>query len=118
MASEPKRVSAREAYALLKDAGYAYVDVRTQAEFAEGHPAGAVNVPLALADFVGAMRARFALDAKIVVGCRSGNRSLRAARMLLEAGFTNVVEQRAGWDGVRDAFGQLLEPGWEREGLP
>jgi rhodanese-related sulfurtransferase len=42
-----KRVSAREARALM-DAGYAYVDVRSEQEFDLGHPSGAVNVPFQL----------------------------------------------------------------------
>jgi len=45
-------------------------------------------------------------------------RSQLAARALLAAGFTDVVEQRAGHDGVKDAFGRLLEKGWAASGLP
>ena len=29
-----------------------------------------------------------------------------------------MIDQRAGWDGARDAFGQVSEPGWSRAGLP
>jgi len=122
----PHRISPQEASERLT-AGYTYLDVRTEEEFAEGHPAGSVNVPFAIMsdgvmtpnpEFLEAVNARFAKDAKLVVGCRSGGRSLRAARALLEAGFTDVVDQRAGWDGARDPFGQLTEPGWSRVGLP
>jgi hypothetical protein len=42
----------------------------------------------------------------------------RAATQLLEAGFTNVADQRAGFSGVRDAFGRTLEKGWSASGLP
>ncbi len=107
-------------------AGWTYVDVRTVEEFEQGHPAGAINVPIALSgaggmennpDFVRAMKAGFAPDAKIVVGCKAGGRSLRAAQILVSEGFSNVLDQRAGWDGARNAFGQL-EPGWSRVGLP
>lgn len=112
----------------MKD-GYTYVDVRTEAEFAEGHPHGAVNVPLTLAtpegtvdnpDFVPAMKALFPdpTEAKVILGCRSGRRSMRAAEQLLNAGYEHLFEQSAGWDGVRDAFGQLTQPGWSRVGLP
>jgi hypothetical protein len=38
--------------------------------------------------------------------------------MLSAEGFTSVVDQRAGWDGARDPFGQITEPGWSRVGLP
>ena len=69
-------------------------------------------------DFVSVVEKAFGKDAKIVVGCKSGGRSLRAAQALTGAGFTSVVDQRAGWDGARDAFGQMGEPGWSRAGLP
>ncbi len=107
--------------------GWTYVDVRTTEEFEAGHPAGALNVPIAHAgpggmvpnpDFLPVMKSAFALDAKIVVGCKSGARSLRAAQALVAAGFTQVADQRAGWDGARSAFGQVTEPGWLRAGLP
>jgi rhodanese-related sulfurtransferase len=119
------RISPQEASQKLSD-GWTYVDVRTVEEFEAGHPPGAINVPIALAegggmvpnpDFLPVMEGAFAKDAKIVVGCKAGGRSLRAAHELLAKGFTSVVDQRAGWDGGRDAFGQF-EPGWSRVGLP
>src|SRR5580693_5946521 len=124
--SEPTRISPQEASRKLA-AGFTYVDVRTTEEFGAGHPQDAVNVPLMHAagggmspnpEFVGVMVALFPKDAKIVVGCKSGNRSLRAARALLGEGFANVLDQRAGWDGARSPFGEITEPGWSREGLP
>jgi rhodanese-related sulfurtransferase len=125
--SDVPRISPEEALAKMTGDGYAYVDVRTEEEFAEGRPAGAVNIPLAQrrggamtpnADFVRVVAGSFGKDGKIVVGCKSGGRSSRAAEALTAAGFTNVLEQRAGWDGARDAFGALKEPGWSRAGLP
>jgi rhodanese-related sulfurtransferase len=122
----PNRISPQEASEKLAE-GWTYVDVRTTEEFAAGHPPGAVNVPLMHAggggmtpnpDFLRVMGAAFAKEAKIIVGCKVGGRSLRAAQMLSAAGFTSVVDQRAGWDGARDPFGQLSEPGWSRAGLP
>jgi len=124
--TDPTRISPQEASEKLAE-GWTYVDVRTTQEFEAGHPPGAVNVPLMHAgpggmvpnpDFVAAMTAAFPMGAQIVVGCKAGGRSLRAARALLGAGFTNILDQRAGWDGARDAFGQVTEPGWSRIGLP
>jgi rhodanese-related sulfurtransferase len=121
-----KRVSPLEAAALLEDEGYAYLDVRSIPEFDEGHAPGAYNIPLLHAtpsgmrpngDFMSVVAAAFPKSSKLVVGCRSGNRSLRAAEALLAAGFEHVVDQRAGHEGVRDAFGQLQEPGWHAAGL-
>jgi rhodanese-related sulfurtransferase len=114
-----ERVSPREALQLMKQEGYVYVDVRSPTEFALGHPEDSQNVPwLDNPDFLGDMRRMFAKDAKIIVGCRSNNRSAKAAAALRAAGFTDVVEQRAGMAGVRDAFGGLIEAGWEASGLP
>ena len=64
------------------------------------------------------MSARFAKDARIILGCKSGSRSARAAKALVDAGFTNVLDQRAGWDAKRGVFGEIIEPGWSRAGLP
>ncbi len=112
-----RRVSPAEARALM-ERGYVYVDVRSVAEFEAGHPEGAYNVPVTEPDFVAVMQRRFAPDAPIVVGCMAGGRSLKAAGLLLGAGFTDVVDQRAGWGGARNMFGAVTEPGWERAGLP
>jgi rhodanese-related sulfurtransferase len=124
--TDPTRISPQEASAKLAE-GWTYVDVRTVEEFEAGHPPGAVNVPLMHAggggmtpnpDFLRVMSAAFPKDARLVVGCKSGGRSLRAAHALIGEGFTSVVDQRAGWDGARNPFGQVTEPGWSRAGLP
>jgi rhodanese-related sulfurtransferase len=115
--TELVRISPAEAHARMTNEGFTYVDVRTPEEFAEGRPQGSVNVPLG-DDFVTAMTSRFAKDAPIVVGCKAGGRSLRAAKALLAAGFTNILDQRAGFDATRGPFGEVTEPGWSRAGLP
>jgi rhodanese-related sulfurtransferase len=121
-----KRVSPAEAKKLV-DEGWTYLDVRSEPEFAAGHPAGARNVPLAHSgpkgmqpnpDFLSVVEAVFAKDARVVVGCQAGGRSLRAAEMMAAAGYGQIVDQRAGFGGARDAFGQITEPGWQAAGLP
>ena len=117
-----ERISPVEASQKLAD-GWTYVDVRTTQEFEAGHPAGALNVPIAHRegpnpDFLRVMKASFPLDAKIVVGCKSGMRSARAAQALAAEGFTSILDQRAGWDGSRNPFGQVVEAGWVPAGLP
>jgi rhodanese-related sulfurtransferase len=111
------RISPTEAYAKMTAERFTYVDVRRPEEFVEGRPAGSINVPLD-DDFVPAMEAKFAKDARIIVGCKGGVRSIRAANALITAGFTNILEQRAGFDSARGAFGEVTEPGWARAGLP
>lgn len=124
--ADVKRVSPQEAKT-LEGEGFTHVDVRTPAEWAAGHPAGAPNVPWAFSgaggmtpnpDFLPTMVAIFGKDAKLVLGCRSGARSLKAATALVDAGFTQVVDQRAGFEGPKDAFGATIEKGWAAEGLP
>jgi rhodanese-related sulfurtransferase len=126
MTEDPRTVSVDEAKSLL-DRGYRYLDVRRPEEYDAGHPAGALNVPVMLsggggmvpnAEFAEVMRALFPLDAKLVVGCHSGKRSARAAQELAALGYDNVVDMRAGFGGVRDAFGKLREPGWADAGQP
>jgi rhodanese-related sulfurtransferase len=122
-----KRVSPAEARELIDKQGYVYVDVRSVPEFVAGHPQGAYNVPLmnmgpgGMApnpDFLAVMGA-FPKDAKLVVGCKSGGRSARAASMLESAGYTSVVDQRAGFEGAPDpATGRITEAGWRPAGLP
>ena len=122
-----KRVSPAEARDLIDKQGYVYVDVRSVPEFAAGHPTGAYNVPLMNmgpggmtpnADFLAVMGA-FPKDAKLVVGCKAGGRSARAASMLESAGYASVVDQRAGFEGAPDpSTGRIGEPGWRPAGLP
>jgi rhodanese-related sulfurtransferase len=120
------RLGVQEASAKLAE-GFTYVDVRTVEEFEAGHPPGAVNVPIALSapggtapnpDFTRVMLAKFPKDAAIVLGCKSGGRSMRAAGQLVAVGYTRLHELRTGFDGARDAFGQLTEPGWSRASQP
>lgn len=122
-----ERVTTAEASRLVSAEGYVFIDVRTPAEYAAGHPRGALNVPFLLpsgasmvknADFVAVMRGLFGLDVPLVIGCAAGVRSLSAAEHLARAGFTRVVDQRAGYAGLRDAFGGVSEPGWSSSGLP
>lgn len=125
--SKVPRYSPQEAHKLITEEGHVHVDVRTEAEYNAGHPAGALNIPSMLAgpagmspnpDFMRIMSALFAKDAKVVLGCRSGARSLRAAEMLVAAGFTGIVDQRAGFEGPRDPAGRPIENGWAAAGLP
>jgi rhodanese-related sulfurtransferase len=123
-----RRVSPREAQSLVQDDGYAYLDVRAVPEFDTGHAPGAYNVPLLTPragggmdeneQFVADVRAALPEARRIVVGCAAGVRSLRACELLLAAGFDDVIDQRAGLDGVRDAFGRVREKGHRAEGLP
>jgi len=125
----PPRLTATEAAALVRERGYAYLDVRSEREFEIEHAEGAYNVPWRPAapagpgpveepDFLAVVSAVFARDAGLVVACRSGQVSRYAAQALVAAGFSCVVEQRAGHAGRKDAFGRVLDVGWAAAGLP
>jgi rhodanese-related sulfurtransferase len=123
-----KRISPEETKQLLDgDPEYIYLDVRTVQEFDAGHVPGAKNIPLmepAMGrmhlnpQFVEIVEANFGKQAKLVVGCQVGGRSLKAAEMLQNAGFSNVLEMRGGFGGESDATGHLVFPGWAPRGLP
>ena len=116
-----KRVSPDEAKTLIDSEGYVYVDVRSVPEFEAGHPTGAYNVPLMHQgptgmtpnpDFLGVMEKSFPKDARVIVGCKGGGRSQRAAGLLESAGYASVVDQKGGYEGGP------AEPGWRPKGLP
>jgi rhodanese-related sulfurtransferase len=123
--SQPKTVTPEEAAKLLEE-GYSYIDVRSEPEFEAGHVPGALNVPVmnraAMGmvpneDFVSVMQRAFNPDDKLVVGCKAGGRSKRAIDLLNQAGFAQLVDMPAGWDGTRDPFGRAI-PGWSKLDLP
>ncbi len=72
------------------EAGARLVDVRTPAEFAGGHPAGAINVPLA--GLQGNLAAFGPKEGDVVIGCATGARSRAAAALLRQAGYRNVID--------------------------
>jgi rhodanese-related sulfurtransferase len=76
------------------------IDVRTAAEFAEGHVQGARNLDIQNGDFEAAL-ATLDKEASYNVYCRSGNRSAAAVQMMRNAGFTNVVDLGAKEDAAK-----------------
>ncbi len=126
---EINQTTPQAAHAVLTADGEAvYLDVRTEEEFAAGHPAGAINVPIAVPnpsggmllnpDFQRVVESLLPRDKPIFCGCQSGGRSQKAAEILTETGYTDVTNVRGGFGGARDPSGQLLVPGWIDGGLP
>ena len=85
------RISAEEAKAIIDSEDVIILDVRTQEEFDSGHIENAVLLPITeITDNAeGILPDK---DAKILVYCRSGNRSATAARELIRMGYTNVYD--------------------------
>jgi rhodanese-related sulfurtransferase len=54
----------------------------------------------------------------VVFLCRSGNRSIGAAEVATEAGFTPSYNVLDGFEGHLDAHGHRGETGWRAVGLP
>jgi rhodanese-related sulfurtransferase len=79
------------------------LDVREQSEWNEGHIEGATSIPLGQLE---ARKSELPTDKKIVVVCRSGNRSAQGRDLLLKAGFAEVTSMA---DGMND---------WVSQGLP
>jgi len=68
------------------------VDVRTEAEYAQGHIAGAILIPNETIGTTQKPEQLPELDDVILVYCRSGNRSAQAARKLAALGYVNVYD--------------------------
>lgn len=109
-----KKVPSTEA-AVLLDSGVRYLDVRTPEEYADGHAIGAVNIPFLVKsaegqlvpnpDFLQQVQQAFPDKAEeIIVGCRSGNRSARAAGLLQqELQYQSLIDDAGGWLGWVEA---------------
>lgn len=103
--SGPARVGVAQFATLVKEPGVAIIDVRTPEEFADGHIAGAVNIPVQQADF-GDRIAQLDPNTTYAVYCRSGNRSQPAVDAMEQAGITDIYELESGTKG------------WTAEGQP
>ena len=70
---------------------YIILDVRTPEEFKSKHIPGAINIPN---EVIGSAEipALPDKDQRILVYCRSGNRSKQAAAKLAALGYTNIME--------------------------
>lgn len=125
-----KQILPPEAKALLdSDPKGVYLDVRSTMEFEQGHAPGALNIPLLHfdpvrrqmtpnPDFMAVVEVALPREVPIVCGCASGQRSLRAAEMMQQAGYTGVVNMAGGFTGARDPMGRVLVQGWTDHGLP
>jgi len=78
------------------------VDVRQPAEVATGTLPGFVNIPL---DELPARVGELDTTRRVVLLCRSGNRSANAARFLAQQGFTDLVNLAGGMLAVQNQQG-------------
>lgn len=87
---------------LIKEGAF-LVDVRTPAEFAEGHVEGSTNIPL---DQLAGQLTKFKGKEQIIVFCRSGNRSGQAKSILEQNGFKNVTNGGT-WQDINEAINKF-----------
>jgi rhodanese-related sulfurtransferase len=98
-------VSAFEAVRLMNQEKAVLIDVCEANEFNEGHILNSVNMPLsAIAKRLGELEKH--KDKPVILSCRSGNRSGKAATILRKNGFESVYNLSGG----------LMA--WEKENLP
>jgi rhodanese-related sulfurtransferase len=72
-------------------------DVRTSQEFKSGHIPNAVNIDFFQPVTFAEKFSNFNKKEPVYIYCRSGNRSLTAARKLLQMGFTKVYDLEGGF---------------------
>ena len=125
-----RHLTPRESWALLQaQSNSLLVDIRMEIEsMYVGRPPGAVNIPwYEYPDFTPQPEQFCAQvleeagnkERLILLICRSGQRSLDAAKALEQQGFTDVVNVLHGFEGDLDPeFHRSSLNGWRFEGLP
>jgi len=90
-ASAYQKISASKAKDMMDKGNVIIVDVRTQAEFDEGHIQDAILIPN---ETISNQQPTLLpnKDAVILIYCRSGNRSKQAADKLVAMGYTKVYD--------------------------
>lgn len=85
----------------------AVIDVRTPAEFAEGHLEGALNFDIQGPNFASELST---LDkaADYVIYCRSGNRAGQAVTQMQSAGFTGDLTNAGSVDAAAGVTGLAI----------
>lgn len=99
-----RHITASEAADMMqKETGYIILDVRTEEEYEEKHIPGAICIPN---ETIGTEEIEALPDKNqlIMVYCRSGNRSKKAAEKLVKLGYTNIVE----FGGINDWQGKTV----------
>jgi rhodanese-related sulfurtransferase len=100
-------IGAQDFAEALKREGTTILDVRTPAEFADGHLEGAVNMDVEDPDF-GTQAGALDPAGTYAVYCRSGNRSGVAVDALVSAGFASVYHLAGGIGAWEEAGGDIV----------
>ena len=95
--AQARDISVQDAAALLQNPpeGLIIVDVRTPAEFREGHLPGAVNMDYFGGPFETQIQS-LPKTAPVLLYCRTGNRSGSAYDIMTKAGIGNILHMNEG----------------------
>ncbi|MBL0309615.1 MAG: rhodanese-like domain-containing protein [Bacteroidetes bacterium] len=85
----------------LVQRGAQIIDVRTKAEYQQGHLKGSVNIPL---DKLAGQYAKINKDKPVITCCASGMRSAQAKSMLRSNGYSDV-HNGGGWVSLKNKIG-------------
>lgn len=94
-----KTVDVAEFAKAVADTSYVVLDVRTEAEYSEGHiPGTHFNIDVLQDSYTETALKMLPKEKPVALYCRSGNRSKNAARILAEKGY-EVLELGTGFRG-------------------
>ena len=98
-------ISPQEAHRRKREEGWKHLDVRTTAEFVEGHPPDAVCLPVMIKskgkmvpneEFLDRCREQFSAGDRVVVSCGTGKRSAIACNLFKSSGVSVTVADVEG----------------------
>jgi len=87
---EVSSITADSVYTMMNREDVYIIDVREDYEYDSGHIENAINIPVSEINKI--KRNEISLDSVVIVYCKSGNRSSKAADMLLKLGYKNVYD--------------------------
>lgn len=93
-----RSLTADEFEAAIADTSIVRLDVRTVEEYSEGHIAHTLNIDVLKDDFEAKAMEQLPKGKTLAVYCRGGNRSKKAAQILVKNGF-EVIELDTGYKG-------------------
>ncbi|HLR81269.1 MAG TPA: rhodanese-like domain-containing protein [Bacillota bacterium] len=94
-----KQITTDQLQADLKHNNKQFIDVRTPGEYQHAHVPGFKNIPL---HQLKQQLNHLYQDQEVIIICRSGSRSMRAARILKKNGYKHVTNVKGGmntWQG-------------------
>jgi rhodanese-related sulfurtransferase len=104
-----KRLTPEKFIEAIKDSTVQVIDVRTITEYNQGHLKRAKKV-----DFLRPIEFQSYFENKdtlqpVYLYCRSGNRSMNAAKYLKKRGFKEIYDLRGGYSGLPDSLQIVLK---------